>query len=156
MIITDQNPAGSFVRQEIFRTARYACFTGEATEWRIWRCLQKKPCMDCIPSPARYEILYLVRLLMPKKELSASRAVLRNHHGRLGLRTLINRVRIGNTRSIRFCMKYGGEHVRTGGDFFVYEYDFARRRQRLKALAGSLGLLGEFEQIQEDRCCMRF
>ncbi len=66
---------------------------------------------------------------------------------RLGLRTLISRVRIENTRSIRFCMKYGGEYVRTEGDFLVYEYDFARRRQSLKTIARILEVAGEFERV---------
>lgn len=68
---------------------------------------------------------------------------------RLGLRTLISRIRAANVRSISFCAKYGGEYVRTEGDFLVYSYEIARRRERLKAIAGILGMTEEFARYFE-------
>lgn len=62
----------------------------------------------------------------------------------LGLRTLISRIRSSNARSISFCTKYGGEYVRTEGDFFVYSYEITRRRERLKAIAEIMGMAEEF------------
>lgn len=62
----------------------------------------------------------------------------------LGLRTLVSRIRSSNVRSINFCMKYGGEYVRTEGDFLVYTYEITRRRERLKAIAGVMGMVEEF------------
>lgn len=62
----------------------------------------------------------------------------------LGLRTLISRIRSSNARSISFCSKYGGEYVRTEGDFLVYTYEITRRRERLKAIAGIMGMAEEF------------
>jgi len=62
----------------------------------------------------------------------------------LGLRTLISRIRSSNTRSISFCTKYGGEYMRTEGDFLIYTYEITRRRERLKAIAGIMGMAEEF------------
>lgn len=62
----------------------------------------------------------------------------------LGLRTLVSRIRSSNARSISFCTKYGGEYVRTEGDFLVYRCEITRRRERLKAIAGIMGMAEEF------------
>lgn len=68
---------------------------------------------------------------------------------RLGLRTLVSRIRSSNARSINFCMKYGGEYVRTEGDFLVYTHEMTRRRESLKAIAGTMGRAEEFVRYFE-------
>lgn len=69
----------------------------------------------------------------------------------LNLKTLISRVHFKNTRSIHFCTKYGGKYMRKDGNFLVYSYEFTYRRERLKFIAGILGMSDDFLRYIEGR-----
>ncbi len=68
---------------------------------------------------------------------------------KLHLKTFKSRIHIKNTRSINFCTKYGGEYSGCDGDFSLYTYEFSKRRERLKAIAGILGMRDEFVRYFE-------
>lgn len=66
---------------------------------------------------------------------------------RLGLKNLISRIRPANDRNVRFCKSYGGEYVRTEGDFLVYTLEQKRRLLCLKAIAAALGMAEEYSHF---------
>lgn len=63
---------------------------------------------------------------------------------RLGIRTLISRVHASNTRSIHFCVGYGGEYSHSEEDFLLYVYRMQHRREKLKKIACILRMESEF------------
>ncbi len=68
----------------------------------------------------------------------------------LNIRTLISKMKLDNTESIKFCESYGGRLVRQEGDMLIYASEYNERRSALKRIASLIRREQDFQTYLGD------